>query len=437
MRRPRPPAPAPAEAPAPEERAALLAWFDAHQRADLPWREGPAGARDPWRVWVSEVMLQQTRAQSVAEYLPRFLARFPTPRALAEAPWEDVSSAWAGLGYYSRARNLQAATAELLARHGGEVPRDPEAFGALKGVGPYTRGAVMSISFDLPEPIVDGNVARVFARRYGVGDEVRSRPAQERLWALARGWAAGARPGALNEALMELGATLCAPSSPSCHACPLAAGCVARREGRQGSLPLIERARGALPVTVWLAALSREEGAREEGTRAGVWVTRRDPEGGGLLSGLWGLPAAEWAGGEEALAEELARAAERRREPRGERGGEEQLDLFSALEPPPALPAHAPDRCADLSAARAHLAAARGLRGVGALVAHIEHRFTHRLWRLYVFEAEGAPELAEGEDRRAALSPEELEGVGLGGPSLKALRAAGVPLRARRGAGAR
>ncbi|MDP9349789.1 MAG: A/G-specific adenine glycosylase, partial [Gemmatimonadota bacterium] len=195
--------------PLPSLRDLLLRWYDAHRR-DLPWRaEGPP---DPYRVWLSEVMLQQTRVETVKPYFRRWLERFPTLAALAEAPQDEVLKAWEGLGYYSRARNFHRAAREVVERYGGEVPGDAAAFRALPGVGRYTAGAVLSIAFGRPEPVVDGNVRRVFARLLDDPD-----PAEGALWALAEALVPGARPGDLNQALMELGATVCVPRNPRCE----------------------------------------------------------------------------------------------------------------------------------------------------------------------------------------------------------------------------
>src|SRR5690606_3134373 len=187
---------------------------------------------DPYRVWLSEVMLQQTRVDTVRPYYERWLERFPTLEHLAEAPLDDVLKAWEGLGYYSCARNLHRAVREVAERYGGEVPSEPELFQALPGVGPYTAGAVMSIAYERPEPVVDGNVRRVFARLLDLPD-----PAPAELWDLAGRLVKGNRPGYLNQALMELGALVCTPRSPSCERCPVPTHCAARLAGTQAERP--------------------------------------------------------------------------------------------------------------------------------------------------------------------------------------------------------
>lgn len=341
-------------------RARLLAWYDAGHR-ELPWRTEPT----PWRVWVSEIMLQQTRVESVLPYFHRFMARFPTPAALAAAPLEDVLGLWAGLGYYSRARSLQAAAQQVVARHGGEIPNDPEAFGALTGVGPYTCGAVMSIVFHRPEPVVDGNVVRVLCRLDRIDEDPRRPVVVRRLWARAGALVQGERPGDFNQALMELGATLCRPKNPTCLLCPVQDACAARAAGVQDSLPR-KAARPARPVTRWTAGLARDAEGR-------IWLARR--AGDGLLGGLWELPATD-------------------------NGDWSRLGLL------PSGP-----------------------------LAEVEHAFTHRIWQVEVFGAEGTPTITRDYDEMRAFAEADLPALALSGPGLKALRAAGITLAHRRGAG--
>src|SRR5438132_2793331 len=201
---------------------ALLAWYSEHQRA-LPWRSRP----DPYRVWVSEIMLQQTQVQTVLRYFDRFVRRFPDARALAAASEEEVVSLWAGLGYYGRARNLRRAAIEIVRRHGGRFPSRFDEILRLPGVGRYTAGAIASIAFNLPEPIVDGNVRRVVSRLHAL-----ERGAPERFfWEQARAWTPAGRAAEFNQAVMELGALVYVPSSPLCLLCPVAAPSEARRRG--------------------------------------------------------------------------------------------------------------------------------------------------------------------------------------------------------------
>ncbi len=256
-------------------RQALLDWYDAHKRA-LPWRE----TKDPYAIWVSEIMLQQTRVETVIPYWTRFLDRFPTTEALAEASEDEVLSMWSGLGYYRRARLLHAGVKEVVARYGGAVPEGADERLGLPGVGRYTAGAIGSIAFDRPEPIVDGNVARVLSRVHGVDTPLGRRDTEKRLWAEAEALADGPRPGDLNQALMELGARVCTPTSPRCDDCPISR-CVARDTGKQSSLP-VPRPKKA-PKRVALCAVVARRGDR-------VALTKR---AGALFGGLHGVPTAE------------------------------------------------------------------------------------------------------------------------------------------------
>ncbi len=268
-----------------QRRRALLAWYRRHAR-DLPWRR----TRDPWAIWVSEIMLQQTQVATATPYWERFVRAWPDPRALARAPLDDVLAAWAGLGYYRRARLLHAAAGEVVREHGGEVPADPDAFAGLPGVGRYTLGAVMSIGFRRPLPVLDGNVARVFAR-WDAKDWQVKRPADARaLWALAeaRMPRTGADPGAWNQSLMELGATLCTPRAPRCEACPVARWCVAHARGTPEAFPPPAARRAAERVRRAVAWIE---------SRGRVLVTRRE---GALLDGLWEPPGVELAAGADA-----------------------------------------------------------------------------------------------------------------------------------------
>lgn len=254
-------------------RRALLGWYRRHRR-DLPWRR----TRDPYRIWVSEVMLQQTTVATARPYYEAFLARFPDLQTLAAAPAEDVLARWAGLGYYRRARHLQAAARELVGRHHGRFPRDLATALALPGVGPYTARAVLSIAYGLPEPVVDGNVRRVLARLLLLrGAAWRSERAFHEP--AARLLAKGA-PGDWNQALMELGATVCTPRAPACADCPLARPCRARAAGLQERLP--EKKPRAAPRQVQVAAALVEQDGR-------VLLTRRDDDGA-VMGGFWELP---------------------------------------------------------------------------------------------------------------------------------------------------
>jgi A/G-specific adenine glycosylase len=275
-----------------ELRARLLAWYREHRR-DLPWRAGEGEAADPYRVWLSEVMLQQTRVDTVLRYYGPWLERFPTLAALAAAPLDDVLKAWEGLGYYSRARNFHSAVREVAEKYGGTVPDDPHAFGALPGVGRYTQGAVMSIAFGRPAPIVDGNVRRVFARWTDDPD-----PPVQTLWEMASRLAPGPAPGELNQALMELGATLCTPRKPRCGLCPAREHCQARIHGTQEARPTPKKAK----------PLPHEDTAVAVVERDGRLLLAKRPRNA-RLGGMWAFPCAIRHPGEEvgAAAERAAR----------------------------------------------------------------------------------------------------------------------------------
>jgi A/G-specific adenine glycosylase len=264
---------------------ALVDWYAAAQR-DLPWRK----TRDPYAIWVSEIMLQQTRVATVIPYWTRWMERFPTVRALAAAPLDDVLAAWAGLGYYSRARNLHAGAAEVVARHAGALPRTAAALVEVRGIGAYTAGAIASIAYGERAPLVDGNVARVAARVFAMDLDVKSTAGGKRTWELAgaimRALPAERAAGDLNQALMELGATVCTPTSPTCLVCPLRDACRARAAGRQDELPVLppRKNAAALPLVARTALWIVDAAGR-------VLLARRRPAG--LFGGLWELPAGD------------------------------------------------------------------------------------------------------------------------------------------------
>lgn len=264
---------------------ALLAWYAEHAR-DLPWRR----TRDPYAIWVSEVMLQQTQVATVIPYFERWMRRFPDVAALARADEHDVLHAWQGLGYYSRARSLRAGAQAVLERHAGAVPSSVEALRALPGVGPYTAGAIASIAHGERAALVDGNVERVLCRVFGLGGDPKKNPLKSRLWELSLELLPERRPGDLNQALMELGATLCTPKAPSCERCPWRKPCVARATGRQLELP--ELARRPKPTAIAMAAAVVEERGR-------LLVTRL-PADAPRWAGLWQFPSAELGAGESA-----------------------------------------------------------------------------------------------------------------------------------------
>ena len=271
----------------------LLAWFAEHAR-DLPWRRD----RTPYRVWIAEVMLQQTRVETVIPYYGRFLHRFPTLEALAEAPLEEVLKVWEGLGYYARARNIHAAARRVVAEYGGRLPSAYEALLDLPGMGPYTAGAVASIAFGEPVVALDGNGRRVLARLFAVKGDPRRAAVRRRLEAYARSLLPPDRPGLFNEALMELGATVCLPRAPRCGRCPLAGDCRAHRIGAAEQFPERSTARSIPHHQVAAGVLLREDGR--------VLVARRREDD--FLGGLWEFPGGKQEDGEtlqECLAREL------------------------------------------------------------------------------------------------------------------------------------
>ena len=265
---------------------AVVAHFGRVQR-DLPWRR----TRDPYAIWVSEIMLQQTRVATVIPYWERWIARFPSVSALARAALDDVLAAWAGLGYYSRARNLHRGAQAVGATFGGSLPRRAAELREVPGIGPYTAGAIASIAYGERAPLVDGNVARVLGRVFAVPDDIKSTAGQKALWArageLMTALPAGAAPGDLNQGLMELGATVCSPTQPRCLVCPLAKLCIAHRTGREAELPVmpVRKKASELPILartlVWIEHRDR------------IVLVRRAPEG--LFGGLWELPPVELA----------------------------------------------------------------------------------------------------------------------------------------------
>lgn len=255
--------------------ARLLAWFRVHGRHDLPWQRNPT----PYRVWVSEIMLQQTRVETVVPYFERFTARFPDVASLAEAREDEVLALWAGLGYYSRARNLLRAARRVMTEHGGELPDEPRLLATLPGVGRSTAAAVAALAHGRRAAILDGNVKRVLARHRGVGGWPGRAAVLRRLWDHAEAFTPQAEVAAYTQAIMDLGATVCTRTRPRCAACPVAADCVARSKGLQDRLPE-PRPRRALP--------ERERYALVIVAGGRVLLERRPPAG--IWGGLWSLP---------------------------------------------------------------------------------------------------------------------------------------------------
>jgi A/G-specific adenine glycosylase len=340
----------------------LLAWYDRAQR-DLPWRREPS----PYKTLVSEFMLQQTVVATVEPYFHRFLARFPDIEALAAASEDEVTAAWSGLGYYARARNLHKAARAVVQRHGGRLPADEEALRALPGIGPYTAAAVAAIGFGARTFALDGNGARVTARLWGVRDSIDRPATRETLRARGLGEVPAARAGDFNQAVMELGATLCTPRAPMCEGCPLARKCRAHATGAATRLPVRTPKRGKTLVRV--ACCACVDGAGR------VLLVRRQS---GLLAGTWALPTVELEGDD--AADHAARVA---------------------------------IRAAGVTAGR--------LIPRGA----VRHVFTHRDVTAEVFRATGAARRArEGQATRRWLAPDAWGTVGISTFALKTLRAA-------------
>ncbi|WP_077317998.1 A/G-specific adenine glycosylase [Virgibacillus proomii] len=253
----------------------LIAWYQRNKR-DLPWRKD----QDPYKIWVSEVMLQQTKVDTVIPYFNRFIKKYPTPEALAEADEEEVLKEWEGLGYYSRARNLHHAVREVVASYGGKVPDTPDELGDLKGVGPYTKGAILSIAFNQPEPAVDGNVMRVFSRILKIEDDISQQRTKKLFEHYVRKLIDTSDPSSFNQAVMELGALICTPKSPACLLCPVQTHCQAFAAGIEETLPVKNKAKKqkTIAYVVILAKNKNDE-----------YIIEKRPDNG-LLANLWQFP---------------------------------------------------------------------------------------------------------------------------------------------------
>lgn len=259
-------------------------WYELRKR-DLPWRK----TRDPYAIWVSEVMLQQTQVKTVLGYYQRWMTRFPTVTALATADDADVLHAWQGLGYYSRARRLLSGARAVLERHGGVLPRDPAALLALPGIGPYSAGAIASIAFGLPEPLVDGNVVRVLCRLFALRGDPAKAPLKAQLWQLARSLVPADKPSEFNQSLMELGATVCTPTSPRCAECPVAKHCRGLALGVERDLPELAKRKAPTELRTAAAYVRRGDAV----------LLRQLPADAPRWAGLWVLPFAELSATEE------------------------------------------------------------------------------------------------------------------------------------------
>ena len=256
-------------------RSALLAWYETHQR-EMPWRGSP----DPYAVWISEIMLQQTRVDQVRPYYERFMNRFPTVEDLGKASREEVLKAWEGMGYYARARNLHRAARQIVERHAGKIPDNPDQISVLPGIGPYTAAAVLSIAYGRDCPVVDGNVVRVLSRLFHLTDDPAAAAAKKRMAALAERLLVTGRAGDFNQAMMELGATVCTPRQPDCGGCPVSSFCLARRELADPSVLPRKQPRKQRPHHHVAAGIVRRGDE--------ILIVRRPMDG--LLGGLWEFP---------------------------------------------------------------------------------------------------------------------------------------------------
>lgn len=260
-------------------RRELLAWYDRERRV-LPWRAAPGEVADPYRVWVSEVMLQQTRVEVVRGYFERWMQVLPTLHALASAEEGDVLSLWQGLGYYSRARRLREGARFVVRELGGELPAEAKRLQAVPGIGPYSAGAISSIAFGREAPLVDGNVVRVLTRVFGLSGDPGRAPLKQALWESAGELVKGERPGDFNQALMDLGATICTPRRARCDECPWSKRCVARESSRVDSLPELPKKREKEELhLVCLLCL-----------RADAYLVEKAPSDARWWAGLWTLP---------------------------------------------------------------------------------------------------------------------------------------------------
>ncbi len=294
----------PVREPQPRELARLiLDWYDRYARR-LPWRDQP----EPYRVWVSEIMLQQTRVETVRAYFERWMERFPSVQALAAASEQEVLQVWEGLGYYSRARNLHRAARQIVEDYGGQIPSERVELEKLPGIGRYTAGAIASIAFGKDEAALDGNIRRVLARVFNVTQPIQSTEGEKRLWSLAERELPPGRAGDFNQALMDLASSICIPHAPTCLLCPIQGCCEAFRLGKQAELP-VRQQRAAVPHYTVTAAVIGRDGQ--------VLIARRPPNG--LLGGLWEFP-----GGKVEPGEDLPQAL--RREIREELAAEVQVN---------------------------------------------------------------------------------------------------------------
>lgn len=328
----------------------LIGWFKGNQR-NLPWRQD----QDPYKVWVSEIMLQQTRVETVIPYFNRFIDKFPTIKALAEAEEGDVLKAWEGLGYYSRARNLQAAVREVHEKYNGQVPNSKVEISKLKGVGPYTSGAILSIAYERPEPAVDGNVMRVISRIFASFDDISKQTTRKKIEVIISKMISWSDPSSFNQGLMELGALMCTPTSPTCSICPIQSHCQAFAQNIQDQLPV--KAKKAKPKQKKLAcAFIKNQDSQ-------VLIHQRASTG--LLANLWEFPNLELT---------------------NERPIEDQLSEFL------------------LTDFHFHT-------NIGEKIFHVEHVFSHLKWDVTIFRVEllSIEEMTMTNERTKWVSADEIK----------------------------
>ncbi|HWJ78508.1 MAG TPA: A/G-specific adenine glycosylase [Niallia sp.] len=326
----------------------LLQWFVQEQR-ELPWRKD----QDPYKVWVSEIMLQQTKVDTVIPYFNRFIEQFPTIEALSDAEEEKVLKAWEGLGYYSRARNLHSAVKDVQENYGGKVPNTPEEISKLRGVGPYTAGAILSIAYGVPEPAVDGNVMRVLSRILSIWEDIAKPKTRKTFEEAVRVLISHENPSYFNQALMELGALICTPTSPSCLLCPVREHCHAFYEGTVTELPVKTKAKKQRTLQLAAVILTDEEGR--------TLIHKRAENG--LLANLWEFPNIEIV---QTLTSERAQLEEK------------LLDMYEAKVE------------------------------VGEMISRIEHVFSHLVWNINVYSGK-LIELKEEKEDLKKVNAEEIK----------------------------
>lgn len=329
-------------------RSDLLQWFVQEQR-ELPWRKD----QDPYKVWVSEIMLQQTKVDTVIPYFNRFIEQFPTIEALSDAEEEKVLKAWEGLGYYSRARNLHSAVKDVQENYGGKVPNTPEEISKLRGVGPYTAGAILSIAYGVPEPAVDGNVMRVLSRILSIWEDIAKPKTRKTFEEAVRVLISHENPSYFNQALMELGALICTPTSPSCLLCPVREHCHAFHEGTVTELPVKTKAKKQRTLQLAAVILTDEEGR--------TLIHKRAENG--LLANLWEFPNIEIV---QTLTSERAQLEEK------------LLDMYEAKVE------------------------------VGEMITRIEHVFSHLVWNINVYSGK-LIELKEEKEDLKKVNAEEIK----------------------------